>query len=850
MLLASAASANLSSDCSGNWLVRGPVSLGGEVRYHFANGEVLTELDCAAVSHLLTDDSTNRADIRFLQQNSQLASEKYLNATVLALSEPQNFLLNDGFTSLDDSQRLCGSVKIAIIDSGVDSQHPALLNAAFPAQFNAITGESDQTDDYGHGTHVAGLMASTALSGTSWPQGACMNATLLPARFLGSTGGGKVADAITAIEWAVAQGADIINHSWVVTQDYDALREVIADVDQRGIVQVAAAGNFGSDLNTSFTAYPAAYGMDLDGMVVVANWDNDSQSLYSASNYGLESVDLAASGTRLLSLAPGTATQQRTGTSMAAPLVSAAMAMLKVAYPDDSSQQLRGRLLSGCAHETALNSSIRCGGRLAMPSVLEAEATLLDRTERNSDGSVSAYGIGLENVSSWQFESWLDQQNYQPDITSLSDEAVQLENLTAQPGRWWLSLSTGLQLSEPWLPELQAPAALAATENDSGWLLSWANDSMAGRVLIETDSGDGRWRSLATVDAPVSQYQLQTDSTDLLAVRLTSQLDYWPNGPDATSAVLESVAGSVLYLNADDSVWQTTRLASAAAGSSPVWRIELADGLDASYLSWPASSDVMVTLADSAVLVELAADATEANLELTWDDGDRVGQRRFNLLLNNESEWSLDTDEDFILQASSYQAQLASMALGLDGSIQLVIQQLDSDGYLYLEPTDHQQALLNASLQETNSGLLLEADADGVFIRSEAAIDSPLVVSLRLNMSGIPSATGALAGTDQRCFIASVVLQHDPWLLALLRSYRDIWLHNAPAGDWLIQRYYQYSPALAEWLLQHPQSSGFIRLLMLLALACGTLVMPLWFVYKAAAWQAGRSQVQTRHLRS
>ena len=284
--------------------------------YVFSDGDVLVRFDPSSLPDWKPGEWIANRSIRYLYPDIGLAGSGSDSPNQDSDSdEYQNFLLQDGFLELPDSQRHCESVPIAIIDSGVNLDHPRLSRVQFASPYDAIANSEGGYDGFGHGTHLAGLIAAS--DNGNW-SGACVGATLIPVRFLSNTGGGRVSDAIEGIHWAVEAGAKVINHSWTVTNPNPALLDVLEDADSRGIIQVAAAGNFGEDLDIS-PVYPVGYASELEHLIGVANWDQAVQTLYSGSNYGLHSVDIAASGTNLLSLSLSSDDVARTGTSMAAP---------------------------------------------------------------------------------------------------------------------------------------------------------------------------------------------------------------------------------------------------------------------------------------------------------------------------------------------------------------------------------------------------------------------------------------------------------------------------------------------------------------------------------------------------
>ncbi|HXF60812.1 MAG TPA: S8 family serine peptidase, partial [Caldilineaceae bacterium] len=168
---------------------------------------------------------------------------------------------------------------------------------------------------WGHGTHVAGIVAVMA-----------PRAKLLPVRVLDNGGRGNTFLLAYAIEWAVDQGADVINLSLGANSNSRILRDAIAAANEAGVVVVAAAGNSGAEQ----VQYPAAY-PDVLGVTAVS-FDASAGAFVKASfaNYGAGWVDLAAPGEGIVSAAvseqgPGYASWS--GTSMSTAFVSGASAL-------------------------------------------------------------------------------------------------------------------------------------------------------------------------------------------------------------------------------------------------------------------------------------------------------------------------------------------------------------------------------------------------------------------------------------------------------------------------------------------------------------------------------------------
>ena len=253
---------------------------------------------------------------------------------------------------------------VAAIDTGVDYNHPDLTPNMWvnEAEFNGTPGvdddgngyvddiygydfctwagkerDSDPMDDSfdGHGTRVAGIIGAVG-DNNEGVVGACWNVKIMALKFLDSSSNGKISDAIACIDYAVRMGADIMNNSWGIgNNDSLALRDVIEAADANGVLFVAAAGNDG----ISHAYNPA--GFDLDNIIsVMATDSDDNRSIWDpffedddSSNYGADSVDLAAPGSGILSCQPGGDYQYMNGTSMAAPYVAGAAALVWSANP-------------------------------------------------------------------------------------------------------------------------------------------------------------------------------------------------------------------------------------------------------------------------------------------------------------------------------------------------------------------------------------------------------------------------------------------------------------------------------------------------------------------------------------
>jgi subtilisin family serine protease len=244
-----------------------------------------------------------------------------------------------GYTSAHS----CGTgtgIVVAVLDSGVDANHPALAGRLSAKGWNTLINSADIRDIgngldddndglvdemVGHGTHVAGIVAQVA-----------PGATILPIKVLGSDGVGDAFFVAAGIHYAVDQGARIINLSLSSTYDSRVVAEAVAEASEAGVVVIAAAGN---NATNRVLEFPAAN----TGVVGVAATDQDDAKS-EFSNYG-ERIDLSAPGVDIVSALPGGLYASWSGTSMAAPFVAGAAALVAAARPTWSGHQIVERLL-------------------------------------------------------------------------------------------------------------------------------------------------------------------------------------------------------------------------------------------------------------------------------------------------------------------------------------------------------------------------------------------------------------------------------------------------------------------------------------------------------------------------
>ncbi len=315
------------------------------------------------------------------------------------------------------------SVVVAELDSGVDYNHPDLSANVWTNPggvggcdagtrgYNSIAGACDPMDDEGHGTHVAGILGAVGDNGLG-VSGIDPITTILPVKWTDSTGHGTTSNLIAAMDWvlqAKAAGVDVrvVNDSatFIGTAFSQALLDEINALGSAGILFVTAAGN-SSQNNDVTVRYPCDY-RTTNEICVGASDQNDRKA--SFSNWGPGSVDLAAPGKSIYSTLPGGAYGFMDGTSMAAPMVAGAAALV-LSRQDLSVADLKSDILGSVDVLASLQGKVRTGGRLNVCRALVGCANELVGNpgfEATSSGWVpGGSGVTLTRVAGGHGGSW------------------------------------------------------------------------------------------------------------------------------------------------------------------------------------------------------------------------------------------------------------------------------------------------------------------------------------------------------------------------------------------------------------------------------------------------------------
>ena len=293
---------------------------------------------------------------------------------------------------------------VAVVDTGVDAGHPD-LTGRLVGGFNAVAPGSAPSDEAGHGTFVAGVIAANTSNGTG-VAGVTWNGRVMPVKVFA----GPLAfdsDIASGIVWAVDHGARVVNLSLGGPGESPLLQAAVRYATDRNIVVVAASGNDGNDT----PQYPAAF-----PEVVAVGATDAAGKLVDFSSYG-EWLDLAAPGFDVVSTAPGNNYAIGDGTSFAAPIVAGVAAMVRAQNPALTQAQVGDRLRAAArdagprGHDPYYGFGILDAARalgapfaadLAFPALGAGESNdVPDRATPITLGASRAAGIGVEGDSDW-----------------------------------------------------------------------------------------------------------------------------------------------------------------------------------------------------------------------------------------------------------------------------------------------------------------------------------------------------------------------------------------------------------------------------------------------------------------
>jgi len=269
------------------------------------------------------------------------------------------------------------SIIVAVIDTGVDYNHPDLASNTWintreisgngrdddgngfvddVRGYDFANNDVEPLDDNGHGTHVAGIIGAlgnngAGVAGTNW------NVQIMPIKFMSANGSGFLSNAVKSVNYAVQNGAKIINNSWGGGGYDSAMASAITNAQNKGVIFVVAAGNAANnnDLNPQ---YPANYS---NANVVSVAASDQNNNLASFSNYGAGTVDIAAPGVSIISTTPNNTYSSYSGTSMASPYIAGALALVWSIRPDWTYSQVIADVLNTANRTAGLNGKVTTG---------------------------------------------------------------------------------------------------------------------------------------------------------------------------------------------------------------------------------------------------------------------------------------------------------------------------------------------------------------------------------------------------------------------------------------------------------------------------------------------------------
>lgn len=245
-----------------------------------------------------------------------------------------------------------------------------------------VNNDNDPFDDNGHGTHVSGTIGAVGGNGVG-VAGMAWEVQILALKFIGANGSGSISNAVKALDYytnagkaAVGQDFVATNNSWGGAGHSSAMQAAIDRTAEAGNLFIAAAGNNSRDTDRSAN-YPSSFStLDSVGHEAVISVAalTSTGSLASFSNYGSATVDLAAPGASILSTTANGGYGTMSGTSMATPHVTGAIALYAAANPEDSAAEIRAALLDSTIATASLAGRTVTGGRLDAEAMLRAGA--------------------------------------------------------------------------------------------------------------------------------------------------------------------------------------------------------------------------------------------------------------------------------------------------------------------------------------------------------------------------------------------------------------------------------------------------------------------------------------------
>lgn len=278
---------------------------------------------------------------------------------------------------------------VAVIDTGIQADHPFLINnittlqgtksaSNYGMDFSNEKSGTTPVDQHGHGTHVAGIVKSI------FPE-----VKILALKYYNpkASGQANLEATIKALKYAVDNNVDVINYSGGGPEASVEELRILKEAERKGILVIAAAGNERSNIDDKKHAYyPASYG--LSNIITVAAHD-DALNIISSSNYGKNSVEIAAPGHRIRSSIPNNGAGYMTGTSQATAFVTGVAALIKSKYPQMKFDQVKNIIISSSLKVKNFEGKILGAGKLDASRALELADTINQKVNSPATRSVA-----------------------------------------------------------------------------------------------------------------------------------------------------------------------------------------------------------------------------------------------------------------------------------------------------------------------------------------------------------------------------------------------------------------------------------------------------------------------------
>jgi thermitase len=428
------------------------------------------------------------------------------------------------------------STIVAVLDTGIDLNNPDLANHlwvnpnssgadGYPGDvfgWNFVSNNNNVQDVDGHGTHVSAILAAAGNNGYG-TAGVDWNARIMVVKVLDNQGNGSTNAAVAGIYFAAQHGAKVINASWGGGPYSQAMADAIAYAGTLGCVFVTAAGNDGTNSNI-VPSYPGSY-REPNEITVAATDANGN--LASFSDYGGQTVDIAAPGVNIVSEVPG-GLAVYSGTSMATPFVAGVVALVAGMQPGWNAEQLIQRVLSTAQPDPALRGLVISGGIVnAAAAVNFSSSTTTVATAAVSDEGVLAEMVGTNDFYATHGGT---------DAGFVTGLYEALTNRAPDPGglnAWVGLIASGMSRQQVVQTFENTPEALATKvahwyQDDMGWTTPIA--------VLKADPGVQYWASLMATG----------QSDDAVLAQILATNDYWLANGATNTGFLTALYQSLL----------------------------------------------------------------------------------------------------------------------------------------------------------------------------------------------------------------------------------------------------------------------------------------------------------------